>query len=304
MEENHRIKFALYSPDWEYAPLKKAALRKSNVAVPPSEYAVHMRGHIFCPECCVPLFKSPEHKKFDSSGRPAFYSHSPTHRPPCSLRVKQAEGKRYINEEEAKEAVENGELVIVKGFLQKKPVPPAINGPIEYGGPVIEDEDGGITEVAIGRHNGEKFPLPATVTTIRGLCRNFDENLYRYFFFPHQVAAVLLHDLLIDLKTVRNVDEQPRLYFGKIRSSINMGKTPRNIRQTFFEYPKNYDCADFCLKVTDEQSQEHGIDDDSKGKIVLMYGAVVESGVGLCLKNLGWGEFAVLPPQYNYLLDG
>jgi hypothetical protein len=303
MAETNRIKFALHSQTWTYDPKDRKKLRETSREVPTSEYLSAMKGHIFCPECCVPLFRSPEEKEYDAKGRKAFYSHRPKFDSNCNLRVKQAEGKHYENEEQAKQAIENGELVVVQGFLKDKPKPPEIKGPVEYKGPVVEDEDGPLTEVAIGRHDGEEFKLPGRITTIRGLCRNFDKNIYRYFYFPNYVNAILLSDLLIDIRTVTEVDETPRLYYAKISSSRNMGKTPKNIRQTFFEYPKRPHCPDFCLKITDELSQEHGINDDSKGRYVLMYGPVVESGVGLCLKDVGWGEFAILPAKYDYLLD-
>lgn len=303
MEDTNRIKFALHSPNWVYAPDDTKSLRNSSQQVPTLEYLPQMKGHIFCPECCVPLFRSPEDKEYDAKGRKAFYSHSQKFHPFCNLRVKQADGKNYKNEEQAKRAIEDGELVVVQGFLKDKPVPPEIKGPVEYKGPVVEDEDGPVTEVAIGRHDGEEFKLPGRVTTIRGLCRNFDKNFYRYFYFPNHPHPVLLSDLLIDVRTVTAVDETPRLYFAKISSSRNMGKTPKNIRQTFFIYPKRQNCPDFCLKTTDELSQEHGINDDSNGRYVLMYGPVVQSGVGLCLKDVGWGEFTVLPEKYDYLLE-
>ncbi|MFT4928901.1 MAG: hypothetical protein ACI8WB_005021, partial [Phenylobacterium sp.] len=85
--------------------------------------------------------------------------------------------------------------------------------------------------------------------------------------------------------------------------SNNCGTTPQNIRQTMFHYTRNTEYVDFCLKVTDQLSSEHSITNDSNGKVVLMYGIVEESGIGLCIRNLGWGEFAILPEQYNYLLE-
>ncbi|VAW56386.1 hypothetical protein MNBD_GAMMA07-2730, partial [hydrothermal vent metagenome] len=49
-------------------------------------------------------------------------------------------------------------------------------------------------------------------------------------------------------------------------------------------------------------SQEKGINDDSKGRIVIIYGKVTVSGIGLCIENIGWGEFALLPEKYNHFL--
>jgi len=303
MDETNRIKFALYDKTWTYEEKNRKILKDRARSVLVAEYVSEMKGHIFCPECCVPLFRSPEEKEFSASGRRAFYSHSSKHQVRCSLRVKQAEGKRYENEEQAKQAIEDGELVIVKGFMQDKPHPPDVNGPAQFQRPIVEDIDGGLTEAAIGHHDGEKFKLPSRITTVRGLCRNFDKNLFRYFFFPSQAAPILLKNLLIDLRTVDEVNDKPRLYYGRVSNSANMGKTPANIRQTFFEYPRRQKCPDFCLKLTDRESQEHGIDDTAKGKMVLMYGKVIESGIGLCLAGLKWGEFAVLPDKYMPLLE-
>lgn len=302
MEDSNRIKFALHLEGWDYRTGDKKYLRKHATNVTTTEYTPNMKGCIFCPECCVGLFRSPENKDLDSAGRKAFYAHSRKNAPYCSLRVKKAEGKKFENEEQAKQAIENEELVIVKGFMKEKPLPLNTNGPIEYQGSLIEDQDGGISEVAIGRHNGEKFKLPSLVTTIRGLCRNFDKNLYRYFFFPHQDNPRILKDLLVNVNTVTATCDDPKIYFGRVTRSWNCGRTPKNIRQTMLDYKRNSECVDFCLKAIDEDSQEHGINNDSEGKIVLMYGKVTVSGIGLCIEHLGWGEFAVLPQKYAHFL--
>ena len=131
---------------------------------------------------------------------------------------------------------------------------------------------------------------------------NFEKNLYRYFHLPGSRSAYTLKDLLINIESVTEPCDVPKLYFGKITRSWNCGKTPQNIRQTMLRYPRRPECKDFCLKATDKDSQEHGIGDDSNGKIVIVYGKVTESGVGLCIERLGWGEFAVLPDKYGHLL--
>ena len=65
---------------------------------------------------------------------------------------------------------------------------------------------------------------------------------------------------------------------------------------------KNREFADFYLKVSDELQREKGIDDNAGGRVVLMYGKVSTSGVGLCIEGIGWGEFALLPRKYESLL--
>lgn len=303
MEESNKIKFALYLKNWNFDDGDKNFLRKTAEKIPVMDFVLEMKGHIFCPECTAPLFRSPEDKNYASDGRKAFYAHSRSVKTVCSLRVKQGEGKRYENEEEAKKAIEDGELVIVQAFMRDKPVPPEIDEPLVFDREPNEDQDGELTPIAIGRHNGDEFKLPSKVTTIRGLCRAFDENLNKYFMFPGQKAATTLQDLLIHVGDVKEICDVPRLYFGRITHSANMGKTPKNIRQTFLHYPSGNSFKDFCLKATDESSREHGIGDESIGRIAIAYGRVTVSGIGLCISNLGWGEFALLPRKYEYLLD-
>lgn len=303
MEETNKIKFALYLKDWNFQDGDKIQLRRTAQKIPPLEFITEMKGHLFCPECTAPLFRSPEEKDYATNGRKAFYAHSRGIKTDCSLRVKQAEGKRYENEEEAKKAIEDGELVIVQSFMKDKPVPPQIDGPLVYDKEANEDQDGQLTLAAIGRHNGEDFKLQSRVTTVRGLCKAFDDNLNKYFMLPGQRAARTLQEQLLRVSDVNETCDVPRLYFGRITTSANMGRTPKNIRQTFLRYPGGHGYKDFCLKASDESSREHGIDDDSKGRIVIAYGRVTESGIGLCISNLGWGEFALLPKQYEHLLE-
>jgi len=301
MEDTNVIKFALYLEGWSYEAGDKKHLKKEAKEVAATEYTTDMKGYIFCPECSVGLYRSPEEKDYDTNGRKAFFAHSRKHQPTCSLRVKKAEGKRYDSEELAKKAIDDDELVVIKGFMKKKPEAPKIDNPQHYRGEPVEDISGELASTPIGRHNGESFSLPSRITTVRGICRSFHKNLYKYFHLPGRKNAVQLKNLLVDLKTVNQVDDVPKFYYATITQSWNCGKTPRNIRQTMFDYPKG-DYIDFCLKATDAISQEHGIDDESKGKVVIMYGTVTESGIGLSIENVGWGEFAVLPEKYVSLL--
>lgn len=302
MPNNTDVRFALYLEDWNYETGNKRNLRRTAVRVMPTEYTEQMKGNIFCPECCAPLFRSPHDRPFNSRGVAAFFAHSRAFSPECSLRVSRAEGRTFLNEELARQAIEDEELVVISSFLTDRPA--SENGEQRvYDGDHVEDSNGQTTEVAIGRHNGEPFNLPSRITTIRSICRNFDRNFYKYYTLPGKNNAVQLRDLLVDVSTVIETNDTPRLYYGRILNSYNCGTTPQNIRQTMLEYNRNSEYVDFCLKVTDQQSSEHGITDDSNGKVVLMYGTVEKSGIGLCIRNLGWGEFSTLPEQYNHLLE-
>lgn len=302
MEDANKIKFALYLQDWNFFTGEKALLKRHARRIPPLDFSIEMKGALFCPECSAPLFRSPESRDYDTSGRKAFFAHGRGVSTRCSLRVEQRVGKRYENEEEARQAIENEELVIVHALMRDKPEAPEIDGPVTYDREPNEDENGPLSQVSIARHNGDLFMLPSKITTIRGLCRRFDEKLYKYVLFPGQSSAKTLRQLLTSVKSVEGVCDEPRLYFGRITNSRNMGRSPQNIRMTYFEFPRG-EFRDFCLKATDESSQEHGISDDSVGKVVVAFGRVTENGIGLCLNNLGWGEFCVLPEQYEWLLS-
>lgn len=300
---NHRIKHSLYLNPWNYRDGDKNHLRQTAVRVLTNEYTEEMEGHIFCPECCVSLYRSPKQGQYDRKGRPAFYAHTKDPAPYCSLRVKQSIGKKYENEEQASKAIENEDLLIVQGFMQESPIPPDSEGSIEYRGGAVEDQEGELTEIAIGRHDGEMFKLPSRITTIRGLCRNFDKNYYRYIVLPNQNSASLLGNQIINIQTVTEPCDTPKLYFAKIINSHVPAPrpSPNNIRMTRLEFPRNY-YVDFHLKTINSLAQEHGINDQTKNRIVLMYGKVTVSGIGLCIENLDWGELSLLPEKYEYLL--
>lgn len=218
---------------------------------------------------------------------------------PCDLRSTKPEGKKYDTTEEAQKAIDDEKLVIVSGFLKDRPELP-VNDKGEYDETPVEDVAGPVAEVPIARHNGESFKLPSRITTIRGLCRNFDENLYKYYYMPGQQHAVRLLDLLHDVRQVKEEDDTPKLYYGIIKSSSNAGPTPRDIRMTGLTC--NPVIKDFYFKAVDQEAKIKGIHDNTKNRMLIMYGTVTVSGIGLSIENLGWGEYSLLPDKYYALL--
>ncbi len=301
-ESSHRIKYAWHLDGWSFENGSKATLVKSAVKTIPSEYVPEMDENIFCPVCYTNLNRIPKDKDHFSNGRDAHFAHKPAYKDiKCDLRSTKPEGKRYESHEEAQKAIDDENLVIVTGFLNDKPVEPD-GSDDEYDETPVEDATGPVSEVPIGRHNGESFKLPSKISTVAGICRNFDENIYKYYYFPGQNNAVRLLDLLRPIDKVEDEDETPRLYYGVIKNSFNAGQNPKpeNIRMTeIFCHNKVHD---FFLKATDRVSQEKGINDNSKDRVVLIFGEVSWSGIGLCLERLKWGEFALLPEKYNNLI--
>jgi hypothetical protein len=301
-EDNRRIKFAYYLAAWDCESGDRRQLKETGQKISPSEYRHEMSGSIFCPVCFTNLSRVPKDKNHFSNGRDAHFSHmSSFSHVKCDLRSKKPEGKKYDTYEEARKAIDDENLVIVSGFVKDKPEVPEGQS-IEYSETAVEDSDGPETDVAISRHNGEAFKLPSRIKTVLGICRKFDENLYKYYFFPDQQYAIRLIDLLHDIRNVTEEDETPRLYFGVIKHSRNAGRNPKptNIRMTaLFCNPA---VKDFYFKCIDQIALEKGITDESEGRIIIMYGQVSESGIGLSVQNIGWGEYALLPEKYNQLI--
>jgi hypothetical protein len=299
-EANRRIKFAYYLAGWLYYGGNRAVLRKEGEKITPPEYTQDMEGNLFCPGCYTNLNRVPKDKDYFSNGREAYFAHLRAYSEvPCDLRSTKPEGKKYNSYEEAQKAIDDENLVIVSGFLKDRPELP-INDKGEYDETPVEDMAGPVSEVPIARHDGESFRLPSRIKTIRGLCRNFDENLYKYYFMPGQQHAVRLLDLLHDIREVMEEDDSPKLYYGIVKISFNAGTTPRNVRMT--ELDCNPAIKDFYFKAVDKEAQEKGIHNDTKNRVLIMYGTIAESGIGLSIERLGWGEYALLPDKYSELL--
>lgn len=301
-KSNQRIKFAYKLNGWSFENGNKNSLRDSAGKILPSEYTAEMEGVIFCPGCYTDLIRVPKDKEHFSNGRDAHFAHMGKYKDiKCDHRTKRPEGKRYDTNEEAQKAIDDENLVIVSGFLQEKPERP--NDPAgEYDETPVEDDNGPESEVPISRHNGESFLLPSKITTVAGICKCFDNNRYKYYHFPEKKHAVRLIDLLKNIQGVLEEDEVPKLYYGEIKRSNNAVENPEsyNIRMT--ELISNAKIPDFYLKASEDISQSKGISDDSAGRIVIMYGKVTVSGIGLSIEKLKWGEFSLLPQQYNNLL--
>ncbi|MDX3907696.1 MAG: hypothetical protein QHC78_18560 [Pigmentiphaga sp.] len=302
MAYDNRIKHALHDPKWSYDEANR--VRPSNATmVLPVEYTKDMEESLYCPECFTPISRSPKDKDYFSNGRSCCFMHRMAYRAiPCSLRTPLADGKRYLTEEDAKQAIASDQLAIVHSFMKHRPHKP--DGEAEpYGQSAVEDEDGPLSQVPIGRHRGETFALPSRITTIAGLCRRFDVNLYKYFVLPGTDVARKLTNLLINIETVTEKCDIPRLYYGSILRSWNAGVKPKptNIRMTRLR--AHPDIPDFTIKVPAGEQEDKGINDESAGRIVIFWGKITSNGVGLAASGLAWGEFALLAEKYQKLLS-
>lgn len=300
MAQQNRISHAWWLTGWDFEARDTAALTKNGEAIPPEDYTPDMKGNIFCPGCFMPLFRSPAEKARFANQSIARYNHYPSYsNVECELRSPKAEALKFASEELARQAIDNGKLTVVHEF--RAMAPEVVPGMAREGGVTyLDDVDGPIANYAVSRYKGESFTLPTKISSVASICRRFDINLFKYYLFPQRTSALMLTNELVDLKSVTVPDNIPRLYFAKIVRSERMGKSDQNLRMTYFAC--HAEVRDFCLKATIAEQREKGIDDGVVQRIVLIWGTVTESGIGLCINRPKWGEFALLPEQYERLL--
>jgi hypothetical protein len=301
-ESNNRIKFAYHLDGWNFENGDRELLGRVGNVVAPTEYAPHMARAIFCPVCFTNLIRVPKDRDRFSNERGPHFSHVVKYKNiKCDLRSKSGNGKRYDTYEEARKAVEDEELVIISGFLEGVPEP-LINALGVYDETPVEDSSGPLTDVPLGRHVGEPYSLPSKISSIAGVCRKFNENLFRYYFFPSQKYAYRLLDLLNNVEDVKEQCDSPKLYYAVIKKTFIPAPNPKPHNIRMISLRCNREVKDFTLKETIEISTRKGIAENSNGRIVLVYGRVTESGIGLSFEKLKWGEYALLPHKYNSLL--
>lgn len=303
MPAKRKIPFAHYLPGWKFENGNREQLKASR-RVTPEEYEAEMANGLFCPGCYTNVERTPKEKELFANDRDPFYRHLKRWQHiACVLRAKKPVGKRYDTWEEARRAIEHEHLAIVKEFLQQRPEV-LLKPSEEYDETPVEDLEGPLSDVPIGRHQGESFQLPSTITTIAGICRDLEKNKGKYFFLPGATHAVMLAELLKNVTDIDyeilDIDQKPRLYYGKIIQSRNAGNHDDNIRMT--RLVCHPDVKDFYLKLPNGFCRDKGITDGSTGRIVMFFGEIVASGIGLATTGLAWGEVALVPAKYNDLL--
>ncbi|WP_305821603.1 hypothetical protein [Massilia brevitalea] len=300
MAQQNRISYAWWLNGWDFEARDVATLTENGEAIPPEDYALEMKGSIFCPGCFTPLFRSPAEGAHFANRRVARYNHYASFAHiECGLRSPKAEALKFATEELAQQAIENGKLTVVHEF---RSAAPEAEGNLGAAGGIAfhEDVDGPVSAYPVSRYKGESFALPTKISSVASICRRFDRNLFKYYVFPGRANALMLSAELTDIRTVVQPDETPRLYFAEIVRTEKMGKSDQNLRMTYFACHANV--HDFCMKATIAEQSEKGIDENVVRRFILIWGVVTESGIGLCINRPKWGEYALLPAQYERLL--
>jgi hypothetical protein len=300
-EKNHRIAFAYFHEEWVFQRDSKDDLINDAEKITPDEYRQEMKGAIFCPECTTSLSRAPEDSNLFSNARTAHFRHKKKFKHVyCSLRVSRAAGLRYETEEEVRRAVQNESLVLIGGWAA---APPEIDDGEDLGGQEfnqtqIVDPDGPETEIPLGRHTGKTVLLPTKISSVLSICRNFDKNIHRAFYFPDSQYALHLRDALYDVRRLKEGDlpQRANLYFGKIVRYQRL--TARNV--IYLQVENFPELKIYTWPRFDERKK---IDQGSIGRTMLIYCVLSEQDEGLprC-KTEQWGQYSLLPEQYEKYL--
>ena len=300
-EKQHRIAFAYFLKEWKFQRDSKEYLELNGEKITPEEYRPEMKNSIFCPKCNTPLSRTPEEAELFSNERTAHYRHRGKYKDiNCTLRVSRTSGLEYQSEEEVRRAVQNEDLVLIGGWASE---PPDIQDDgdleeLEFRQTQIEDPDGPVTEVPLGRHTGKKVLLPTKVSSVLSICRNFDKNIHRAFYFLDSQYALHLRSVLYDVNRLEEskLPDRANLFFGKI---VNYRKlSARNI--IYLEVENFPELKIYTWPRFDERKK---IDSKSIGRVLLFYGSVSDQDEGIprC-KTESWGQYSLLPQQYEKFL--
>lgn len=284
------IDYALYLRNWQFEGGDSARLEREAEKVYARDFDVGMADHVFCPNCFTPITRRPLERDRSRDNKLAYYAHIPSYlHVPCVRRTPPAQGELFTNEETAREAIGRGDLIVFSGFSDE---PQVANAPaLPYAQGQIEDPEGPETQVAITRHVGDEFFVPGRHRTVLSICRNFDQNLERYYQFPGQRQPSKLSSQLRDVLDIEGEDDEQRLYFGEIERVVPHKYT------TVVWLRSGHRIKDFALPASMDQHRKRGITHNSVGSFVLFWGQVFGYGIGYCAR-VRWGEYAILPPQY------
>ncbi|WP_241751819.1 hypothetical protein [Xanthomonas translucens] len=302
MTESQRIKFAYYDAGWAVDAGDQSLLRARAQSVVAVDVTEEMDGHLFCPECCTSVSKSPKLRQRFRNNRKACFVHWPSYKDvPCGLRSTKSVGMRFDSEETAAQALDSEELVLINKFMRNQPEQPDGGG--VYQQTPVEDEAGPLSDVPISRHRGETFRLPTRISSIQMLCRRFDINLHRYYQLPGHPHPQPLYELLHPVTGIEGERDEPRLYFGKIEGSFVNSNNPQPYHLRMTRLSSGPRIIDFYLKQNNAEQESKGIGRDMIGRYVLFWAAITANGIGYCAEHLGWGEYALLPDRYTRILD-
>lgn len=301
-EKKYRIVYAFYSESWIYGKSDPKLLDQQSTEITPEEFIEEMRGKIFCPLCKTPLTRSPRFAAISTNGITAHFKHGSKFKYHesfrCGWRTPATQGLSYESEEDLWQAIENKELAIVSEWMDSPPTEhDDINQHGEYNRTAIEDEQGPLSNVPIGRHRGKSIEFPSKISTVMALCRDFPENLKKGYFFPNSTFPMLLSDQIYSIEAISNeLPTNETLFFGKITACGSLTYRNYITLQTEKLRVNIYTNRSF-----DERKK---ININAVGRYIMFWAKIeMNSEYDFACKNLKWGAYSLLPEKYNKYLD-
>lgn len=304
-EKKHRIVFAFYSEKWVYKKDNSKLLEEYSIEVVPEEFTKEMKKKIFCPLCATPLSRSPSITSVSKNNITAHFRHGDKAKyvesKGCSWRAPSVQGFKYESEEEAKQAVENEDLTIVREWMDSPPSSDKDTDETEeFNQTAIEDEEGPETEMSIGRHKGEIYKLPSKISTVMALCKEFPKNLRRGFYFPNSQFPMMLSDQLHSVERIKNsLPSNETLFFGKIKNYDRLDY--RNM--IFLQVKSLHKFKIYTDPLFDIRKR---ISEKSIGRYIIFSAKIYwenENSIVAC-KVLKWGAYSLLPSKYDKYMLG
>lgn len=294
---NNSITYAIFNPRWRYGT-DKGLLKISGRNISPEDYEQHMKGSIYCPECCTPLSKNPLHKNLSKNAKTAHFRHLPSFRDvPCLYHTTQQTGLNYVNDELASETEEDSQYRKIKEWAK---LPPEkymkANSQVVYQG-VNHDPEGEKTEIPLPRHTGDKIKRGANIETVQYICWHLANLINVGFTLPGKQVNLPLKDLLYNVKLIkRSKNRASQLFYGKMidinyLTFRNRTKIQCNGKQFMY------------LFTHGEHDERKHYGEECKGKYIMFWGSVEwnEDGKPYIMLD-DWGTYAVIPPRFEPVL--
>jgi len=295
------IEFAKYYPNYSDDKSENWLESAEYEDLHAKDYMSFMVGKIFCPVCHSAVTRVPKLKEVDRLGR-AYFSHPRDIGHSCEQKSQARVSDENMDDDRKSVATIKSGGVVTVNFCDSSDE----SSPNESGEHDVSSNASDIEGVnRVGVSDGKKKVSAANdITTMRAITRDFKENLKRPYDFPHSDEPDFLKNQLLDVNTVFSTTSSDALYFGRVTRVVNWNNGKNPLVQFFMKYQKRTDSEprdrlDICLKVQKNIALKMGLTEESKDNVLLMYGAISDSGIGYGLEISNPAMVATLPSKYH-----
>jgi len=216
------VEFAKYHEAFVLNNLPNEVIIDEASTLWPDEYddEIHYRK-IFCPKCKIPLKRTPKIENKTTAGIDAFFSHFKSDIK-CDWHMKTTPGKKYLNEEDTWQAIEDQNLTVLTEWsnYSDDDVINFESSPI-YNGINEDPYSDDATNKVLGRYRNGEVPLANRITSVYTLAKNINVYKYKSIILPGRDRAIEIQSLLQALDDDKfKIDNDNYLFFGRVNSFI------------------------------------------------------------------------------------